>query len=63
MNKSAAYYRNAQEFRALARSAPNEQQREQLLRLAEAWDDLAQELERTEQAKQQVNEDVAIGKN
>ena len=63
MNKSAEYRRNAQEFRALARSTPNEQQREQLLRLAEGWDDLAKELERAEQAKQQVNGDVAIGKN
>ena len=56
MTKSAQHRRNAQECRVLARAAQNEQHRAQLIRMAEAWDDFAQQAERTERANQQLHE-------
>jgi hypothetical protein len=55
MSKAAQHRHNAQECRNLARRAQNEQHRAQLLRMAEAWEDFAQEAERAERAKQQFN--------
>ena len=47
MKKSKKYRKHAEECRALARDAPNEEQRRQLLELAETWGSLALEHERT----------------
>ena len=41
MKKSKKYRAHAEECRALARNAPNEDQRRQLLELAESWGSLA----------------------
>jgi len=41
MTKSKKYREHAEECRALARNAPNEEQRRQLLELAETWGSLA----------------------
>jgi hypothetical protein len=46
MKKSKKYRAHAEECRALARNAPNEDQRRQLLELAESWGSLALERER-----------------
>ena len=51
MKKRSEYRQHAEECRALARKAQNEQQRIQLLKMAEAWDNLATERERTVSAK------------
>ena len=55
MNKVSDYRHHAQECRVLARNAPNEEQRTQLLKMAEAWEAFAAEHERmvrTKEAKQ-----------
>ena len=49
MNKSREYRDHAEECRALARNAQNEEQRRQLLELAESWGSLA--LEREQRAE------------
>jgi hypothetical protein len=49
MTKSKRYREHAEECRALARNAPNEEQRRQLLELAESWGSLA--LEREQKAQ------------
>jgi hypothetical protein len=46
MKKSKKYREHAEECRALARNAPNEEQRRQLLELAESWGSLALDRER-----------------
>lgn len=46
MDKSKEYREHAEECRALARNAQNEEQRRQLLELAETWGSLALERER-----------------
>jgi hypothetical protein len=46
MDKSKEYREHAGECRALARNAQNEEQRRQLLELAETWGSLALERER-----------------
>ncbi len=46
MKKSTTYRKHAEECRALARDAQNEEQRRQLLELAESWGSLALERER-----------------
>lgn len=47
MKKSVKYRAHAEECRALARNTQNEEQRKQLLELAETWGLLAVERERT----------------
>ena len=47
MDKSKEYREHAEECRALARNAQNEEQRRQLLELAETWGSLALECQRT----------------
>jgi hypothetical protein len=49
MHKSKEYREHAEQCRALARNAQNEEQRRQLLELAETWGSLALERERTAQ--------------
>jgi hypothetical protein len=49
MTKLKRYREHAEECRALARNAPNEEQRRQLLELAESWGSLA--LEREQRAE------------
>jgi hypothetical protein len=46
MKLASEYRQHAQECRALARTAQNEEQRTQLLKMAEAWDNFAAERER-----------------
>ena len=46
MKLASEYRLHAQECRALARNAQNEEQRTQLLKMAEAWDNFAAERER-----------------
>jgi hypothetical protein len=46
MKKSDEYRQHAEECRALARKAQNEEQRAQLLKMAEAWESFAAERER-----------------
>jgi hypothetical protein len=46
MTKSKRYREHAEECRALARNAPTEEQRRQLLELAESWGSLALDRER-----------------
>jgi hypothetical protein len=46
MNKSKEYRERARKCLALARNAQNEEQRRQLLELAETWSSLALERER-----------------
>lgn len=46
MKLARDYRLHAQECRALARSAQNEEQRTQLLKMAEAWENFALERER-----------------
>ena len=48
MLKSNEYRHHRDECRALARKAENDEQRSQLLKMAEIWDKLAQERERSE---------------
>lgn len=43
---AAEYRKHARECRALARTARNEQQRNQFLKLAESWEKLAAEREK-----------------
>jgi len=47
LTKSKKYREHAEDCRALARNAPNEEQRRQLLELAESWGLLALEREQT----------------
>jgi hypothetical protein len=56
LKKSAEHRHHAQECRSLARSVQNEEHRNQLLRMAEAWDNFAHEADRAERAKQQLME-------
>ena len=46
MRKTSEYRRHRDECRALARKAENDEQRSELLKMAEIWDMLAQEQER-----------------
>lgn len=46
MKKASEYRRHADECRALARNALNENEREQLLNMAQTWTKLADERER-----------------
>ena len=48
MKKAKKYRKHAEECRALARIAQNEEQRRQLLELAETWGSLALEQELTD---------------
>jgi hypothetical protein len=48
MRKTSEYRHHRDECRALARKAENDEQRSQLLKMAEIWDKLAQERERSE---------------
>jgi hypothetical protein len=43
VKKASEYRQHAQECRALAKHMPPGEQREQLIRMAETWDQLAQE--------------------
>ena len=52
MAKLGNYKTNAQECRALARKAGNEEHRNNLLRMAEAWDNFAVEHERSNRSDQ-----------
>jgi hypothetical protein len=60
MSKGPQHRRNAEECRALARTAQDEQHRQQLLKMAQAWDNFAYESERAERAKQQFNEEGSV---
>ena len=51
MSKAAEYRKHAQECRALARNVQNEEHKNQLLKMAQAWDSFAGEHERLEQSK------------
>jgi len=51
MPKGAEYRKHAQECRALARNVQNEEHKNQLLKMAEAWDSFAGEHERLEKSK------------
>jgi len=51
MKKSNEYRQHAEECRALARKAQNDEQRAQLLKMAEAWENFATERERTSSSK------------
>jgi hypothetical protein len=42
MKKAAEYHKLAEECRAMARTIGNEEQRQQLLNMAETWDKLAE---------------------
>ena len=46
MKKASEYRRHAEECRTLARNAMSEQERNQLLTMAETWTKLAEERER-----------------
>ena len=46
MKKVSEYRQHAAECRSLASGMPNEEQRDQLLSMAETWDQLADERER-----------------
>jgi len=46
MRKTSEYRHHRDECRALARKAENDEQRSELLKMAEIWDMLAQEQER-----------------
>ena len=48
MSKAAEYRKHAQECRALARNVQNEEHKNQLLKMAQAWDSFAGEHERLE---------------
>ena len=48
MSKAAEYRKHAQECRALARNVQNEEDKNQLLKMAQAWDSFAGEHERLE---------------
>jgi len=56
MTKSREYRQHANECRALARTAQNEQHRSQLLKMADAWDNFALEADRSERAKDRLRE-------
>ena len=56
LKKSAEHRHHALECRALARSVQNDEHRNQLLRMADAWDNFAHEADRAERAKQQLME-------
>lgn len=58
MQKSDEYRQHADECRALARKAQNEEQRAQLLKMAEAWENFAAERERTIGSKLNKKQDV-----
>jgi sirohydrochlorin ferrochelatase len=47
MKKTAEYQRHAEECRILARGAQNPQQRAQLVKMAETWEQLASERQRS----------------
>ena len=51
MSKGVEYRKHAQECRALARNVQNEEHKNQLLKMAEAWDSFAAERERLERTK------------
>jgi len=51
MSKAAEYRKHAQECRALARNVQNEEHKNQLLKMAQAWDSFAGEHERLEHSK------------
>jgi hypothetical protein len=51
MKKPAEYRQLANECRALARSARNDEHRSQLLKMAEGWDQFAVQSERTQSAE------------
>ena len=57
MKKASEYRQHAQECRALAKHMPPGEQREQLIRMAETWDQLAQE-----QARQIKGSEQSPGK-
>jgi hypothetical protein len=46
MKKTSEYRKHAQECRAMAQNARNAEEREQLLKMAEAWERFAVERER-----------------
>jgi hypothetical protein len=54
MSKAAEYRKHAGECRALARNVQNDEHRNQLLKMADAWDNFAVESERSERARQTV---------
>lgn len=54
MSKAVEYRKHAGECRALARNVQNEEHRNQLLKMADAWDNFAVESERSERARQTV---------
>jgi hypothetical protein len=54
MASAAEYRKHAGECRALARNAQNDQQRNQLLKMADAWDNFAMESDRAARARQNV---------
>ena len=54
MATALEYRQHAGECRALARKLENDQQRNQLLKMAEAWDNFAAEAERAARARQSV---------
>jgi hypothetical protein len=51
MKKPAEYRQLANECRALARSARNDEHRSQLLKMAEGWDQFAVQAERNQPVK------------
>jgi hypothetical protein len=51
MTKASDYRKNAQECRALARNVQNDSHKNQLIKMAEAWDSFAAERERLEQSR------------
>jgi hypothetical protein len=58
MKKASEYLKHAEECRALARRMENGEQRDQLLKMAETWDQLAQQ-----RAKTQPVEDERIAES
>ena len=54
--KSQEYRQHSGECRALARAAQNDEHRNQLIKMAEAWDNFAQEAERSERAKDRLKD-------
>ena len=54
MEKTSEYRQHAEECRVLARNAQNEEQRRQLLKMAEAWDKFAAVHESRNPSRQQI---------
>ena len=52
MKDASNYRQNAEQCRAIARTLSDATQRQQLLSMAEAWDDLAAERESSKHAQQ-----------